>query len=223
LKSKDRGFTIDPKKMNFIKGNSYSVEIRKIDDIGKLYEEFGQIEQIETPLQPDTYWLLECSLCSPTPSSPLKKGGRGVVGSLRSPTPPAYGKNSGAEEIIVWRKVIAQNSAELPPVLLLMEERSKVFIGAHTILLTLELKTGRVLFKTDLLQGAFLFFHPSEENSLVAAICEFEIYTFDSSGTIVWKLDLPEVIQDVLQVGDVLEVRDLSDQIYRFNINSGLK
>ena len=190
-------------QMNFIKGNSYSVEIRKIDDSRKLYEEFGRIEQIETPLQPDTYWLLECS--------------------LRSPTASPYGKNSGAEEIIVWRKVIAQNSAELPPVLLLMKESSKVLVGAHTILLTLELKTGRILFKTDLLQGTFLFFHPSEENSLVAAICEFEIYTFDSSGTLVWKLDLPEVIQDVLQVGDVLEVRDLSDQIYRFNISSGLK
>ena len=178
--------------MNFIKGNSYSVEIRKIDDSGKLYKEFGQMEQIETPLQSDTYWLLEC-------------------------------KNSGAEAIILWRKMIAQNSAELQPVLLLIEESSKVFVGANTILLTLELKTGRVLFKTDLLQGTFLFFHPSEKDSLVAAICEFEIYTFDSSGTLVWKLDLPEVIQDVLQVGDVLEVRDLSDQIYRFNISGGLK
>jgi len=199
--------------MNFIKGNSYSVEIRKLDDSGKLYEEFGRTEQIETPLQSDTYWLLECSLCSPT--------FRGA--EFRKAEPSTYGKNSGTEETIVWRKVIAQNSAELPPVLLLMEESSKVLIGAHTILLTLELKTGRVLFKTDLLQGTFLFFHPSEKDSLVAAICEFEIYTFDSSGTLVWKLDLPEVIQDVLQVGDVLEVRDLSDQIYRFNISSGLK
>ncbi len=196
--------------MNFIKGNSYSAEIRKLDDSRKLYEEFGQIEQIETPLQPDTYWLLECSVCF-------------VIPPRNSPTPSTYGKNIGTEETIVWRKVIAQNSAELPPVLLLMEESSKVLIGAHTILLTLELKTGRVLFKTDLLQGTFLFFHPSEKDSLVAAICEFEIYTFDSSGTLVWKLDLPEVIQDVLQVGDILEVRDLSDQIYRFNISSGLK
>jgi len=178
--------------MNSVKGSSYSVEIRKINDSGKLYEEFGQIEQIEPPLQHDTYWTLEC-------------------------------KNSGAEETYLWRKVIAQNSAELPPVLLLMEETSKVLIGAHTILLTLELKTGRILFKTDLLQGTFLFFHPSKEHSLVAAVCEFEIYTFDSSGTLVWKLDLPEVIRDVLQVGDVLEVRDLSDQIYRFNLGSGLK
>ena len=208
--------------MNFIKGNSYSVEIRKIDDSGKLYEEFGQIEQIESPLHSDTYWLLECSLREAVhevnpPCPPLRKG------EARSPTPSAYGKNSGVKEIVVWRKVIAQNSAELPPVLLLMEKNSKLFVGGHTILLTLELKTGRVLFKTDLLQGTFLFFHPSEENSLVAAICEFEIYTFDSSGTLVWKLDLPEVIQDVLQVGDVWEIRDLSDQIYRFNISSGLK
>jgi hypothetical protein len=199
--------------MNFIKGNSYSVEIRKINDTGKLYEEFGQIEQIETPLQSDTYWLLECSLRSPTLH----------FAEFRKAEPSAYSKNSSVEETIVWRKVIAQNSAELPPVLLLMEKNSKVFVGAYTILLTLELKTGRVLFKTDLLQGTFLFFHPSEENSLVAAICEFEIYTFDSSGTLVWKLDLPEVIQDVLQVDDTLEIRDLSDQIYRFNINSGLK
>jgi len=176
--------------MNLIKGNSYSVKIKKINDVSKLYEEFGQIERIETPLQPDIYWLLEC-------------------------------QNSSLEKTVAWRKVIAQNSAELPPSLLL--EESKVFIGAHAILLTLALKTGRVIFKTDLLNGTFLFFLHSEENPLVIAICEFEIYTFDSSGTLVWKLDLPEVIRDVIQVGDTLEVRDLSDQIYRFNVSSGLK
>jgi hypothetical protein len=109
------------------------------------------------------------------------------------------------------------------------------------------LKTGRVLFKTDLLQGTFvvLIFRGIEKSkhlfcffilqkkirwSLLSVsspttkrLMEFEIYTFDSSGTLVWKLDLPEVIQDVLQVDDTLEIRDLSDQIYRFNINSGLK
>jgi len=117
----------------------------------------------------------------------------------------------------LWEYFIAVNQMEIEPEIL-FPNSGAIFVGVEQALFCFAKDTGNIISSvTDLtfVQSIELL---SKNRILVAA--EDEILVFTVCGILEWRLNLPDILQDVKEVADNLEIELYSGEKLVVNIET---
>jgi len=119
----------------------------------------------------------------------------------------------------IWAKLLLQNSNELKPDFLLIEETEKFFIGVEESIFVLDVSSGKVLSQQKLF-APFLTFYHTDMNAVVA-LCELEVFVFDNEGQFRWGRSFPDVLSEIFIQDDVMEIAELFGDTYWVDLLTG--
>jgi hypothetical protein len=134
---------------------------------------------------------------------------------------PNYYWHMGALEanVFAWEVYIAANQNRIIPTLFKCGEKT-LFVGVEQGIFVINTETGEIINRitdTTYVQSIELI-----SKKIVLVTSEDELIGFSSGGELLWRENLPDVIEDVEEKeNEQIEVIDVSGGVYRLNVVTG--
>lgn len=139
---------------------------------------------------------------------------------MATDTPNGYWRiTNGVDQVPSWEIIIAVNQMEIKPDVLATPNEN-FFIGIEQAVFCVSEKSGNVISSIEDLSFVQSVDMLSKERVIVAA--EDEILLFSTNGDIKWRVNLPDILEDIEEVADRLEMELVSGEKLFLDIETGL-